>query len=86
MTKTFQYLYTACNAVMVLPTSKGAKEKEVLRARMEEKVEDIEAGYDTLIEMQPDKERKYLEKENGIADEAITAHAWILTTLAKCPT
>ena len=84
MTKTFQYFYTACNAVMVLPTSKGAKEIEVLRARMEEKIEDIEAGYDTLIEMQSDKERKYLE--NGIADEAITAHAWIPTALAKCPT
>ena len=43
-------------------------------------------GYDTLIEMQPDKERKYLEKKNGIAGKAITAHAWILPALEKCPT
>ena len=32
---------------------------------MEEKIEEIEAEYDTLIEMQPDDERKYLEKKNG---------------------
>ena len=52
---------------------------------MEEKVEEIKAGCNTLIEMQPDKERKYLEKKNGIANEAITAHARILPALAKCP-
>ena len=36
---------------------------ETLRQRMEEKMTEIEAGYDTLIEMQPDDERKYLEKK-----------------------
>ena len=53
---------------------------------MGDKIEEIEAGYNTLIEMQPDEERKYLEKKNGIADEAITAHARILHALTKCPT
>ena len=49
------------------------------------KIEEIEAGYDTLIEMQPDEERKYLEKKAGILDEAIQMHARILLALAKCP-
>ena len=57
LTKLFRYLDTACNAVTVLPTSKGAREIEVLRHKMEEKIEEIEAGYDCLIEMQPDEER-----------------------------
>ena len=52
---------------------------------MEEKIEEIEAGYDTLIKMQPDGERKYLEKKAGISDEAIQMHARILPALAKCP-
>ena len=30
LTKTLRYLDTACNAVRVLPTSKGAKEIEML--------------------------------------------------------
>ena len=70
----------------VLPTSKGAREIEILRHKMEEKIEEIEAGYDCLIEMQPDDERKYLEKKAGISDEAIQAHARILPALAKFPT
>ena len=49
---------------------------------MEEKIEEIEVGYDTLIEMQPDEERKYLEKKAGISDEAIATHARILPALA----
>ena len=85
LTKVFRYIDTACNAVMVLPTSKGAREIETLRLKMEEKIEEIEAGYDTLIEMQPDDERKYLEKKAGISDEAIQMHARILPALAKCP-
>ena len=62
LTKILRYINTACNAVTVLPTSKGVREIEILRAKMEEKIEEIEAGYDTLIEMQPDDERKCLEK------------------------
>ena len=85
LTKLFRYIETACNAVTVLPTSKGAREIETLRQRMEEKMEEIEAGYDTLIEMQPDDERKYLEKKAGISDEAVQLHARILPALAKCP-
>ena len=80
-----KYIDTACNAATVLPTSKGAREIENLRLRMEEKIEEIKAGYDTLIEMQPDEERKYLEKKAGISDEAIQMHARILPALAKCP-
>ena len=83
--KIFRYIDTACNAVTVLPTSKGAREIETLRIKMEEKIEEIEAGYDTLIEMQPDDKRKYLEKKAGISDEAIQTHARILPALAKCP-
>ena len=52
---------------------------------MEEKIEEIEKGYDTLIEMQPDEERKYLEKKAGISNEAIATHARILPALVKCP-
>ena len=52
---------------------------------MEEKIKEIEAGYDRLIEMQLDDERKYLEKKAGILDEAIQTHAMILPALAKCP-
>ena len=83
--KLFRYLDTACNIVTVLPTSKGAREIKVLRHKMEEKIEEIEAGYDCLIEMQPDDKRKYLEKKAGISDEAIQTHARILPALAKCP-
>ena len=36
--------------------------------------------------MQPDKERKYLERKAGISDEAIATHARILPALTKCPT
>ena len=35
--------------------------------------------------MQPDHERKYLEKKAGISDEAVQLHARILPALAKCP-
>ena len=59
LTKIFRYIDTACNAVTVQPTSKGAKEIETLRLKMEQRIEEIEAGYDTLIEMQPEDERKY---------------------------
>ena len=85
LTKVFRYIDTACSTVTVLPTSKGAREIETLRLKMEEKIEEIEAGYDTLIEMQPHDERKYLEKKAGISDEAIQMHARILPALAKCP-
>ena len=53
---------------------------------MEEKIEEIEAGYDTLIEMQPDEERKYLERKAGISDKAIATHTRIFPALVKCPT
>ena len=85
LTKIFRYIDTACNAATVLPTYKGAREIETLRLRMEEKIEEIKAGYDTLIEMQPDDERKYLEKKAGISDKQIQMHARILPALAKCP-
>ena len=58
LTKILRYIDTACNAVMVLPTAKQEREKETLRAKMEEKIEEVEGGYDTLIVMQPDEDRK----------------------------
>ena len=48
---------------------------------MEEKMEEVEAGYDTLIEMQPDDERKYLEKKAGISDEAVQPVSYTHLTL-----
>ena len=84
LTKIFRYIDKTCNAITVLPTSKGGREIETLRAKMEEKIEEIEAGYNTLIEMQPDEESKYLEKKAGISNEAIQTHARILPALAKC--
>ena len=45
LTKILRYIDTACK---VLPTSKGGREIEILRAKME-KIEEIKAGYDTLI-------------------------------------
>ena len=77
---------TPCNAVMVLPTAKGYKEIEILRIKIVDKIEEIEAEYDTLIERQPDEKRKYLERKAGISDEAIETHARILPALAKYPT
>ena len=85
LTKIFRYINTACNAVTLLRTSKGGREIEIHRAKMEEKIKEIQAGYNTLIEMQPDEERKYLEKKSGISEEAIQMHARILPALAKCP-
>ena len=86
LTKIFRYLETACNAATVLPTAKGAKEIEALREKMEEKIMEVEAGFDCLMELEPEDERKYLEKKKGIADEAIQVHARILPALARCPT
>ena len=48
--------------------------------------EEIEAGYDTLIEMQSDEGRKYLERKTGISDKAIATHSRMLPALVKCPT
>ena len=39
LTRTLQYIDTACNAVTVLPTAKRAKEIEIIRIKMEEKIE-----------------------------------------------
>ena len=49
LTKIFRYIDQTCNAVTVLPTSKGGREIETLRAKMEEKIEEIEAGYNCLL-------------------------------------
>ena len=65
LTKILQYIDTACNAVTVLLTSNGGREIEILRAKMEENIKEIEAGYNTLIEMQPEFKRKYLERRQA---------------------
>ena len=57
LTKTLRYINTACNPVTVMPTAKGAKEIEVLGIKMEEKIEELEAGYNTLIQLQPEDKR-----------------------------
>ena len=63
LTKTLRYINMAYNAVTVIPTAKRAKEIGNLRIKMEEKIEELEAGYKTLIEMQPDEESKIPRKE-----------------------
>ena len=35
---------------------------------MEWKIEEMEAGYDRLIELDPDNEKRYLEKKREVVD------------------
>ena len=63
LTKLTCYIDTAVNAVNVLPTAKGCIELEQLKEKMEWKIEEMEAGYDRLIELDPENEKRYLEKK-----------------------
>ena len=42
---------------------------------MEIKAEEMEAGYDMLIEIEPENEKRYLEKKKEIIDIGVKAHA-----------
>ena len=54
LTKITCYIDTAVNAANILPTDKGCQELEQLKEKMEWKAEEMEAGYDRLIELDPD--------------------------------
>ena len=57
------YIKTAVNAASIMPTEKGCHELEQLKERMETKTEEMEAGYDALIELEPLEEKRLLEKK-----------------------
>ena len=51
---------------------------------METKTEEMEAGYDALIELKPQEEKRFLEKKMEIIDIAVKAQARILPAIAQC--
>ena len=84
LTKLTCYIDTAVNAVHVLPTAKGCTELEQLKEKMEYKIEEMEAGYDRLIELDPGNEKRYLEKKREVVDIAVSSHAQLLPAIAHC--
>ena len=84
LTKITCYIDTAVNAATIMPTEKGCQELEQLKERMEIKTEEMEAGYDTLIELEPQEEKRFLEKKKEIIDIAVKAHARLLPAIARC--
>ena len=57
LTKITCYIDTAMNAATIMPTDKVCQELEELKEKMEVKAEEMEAGYDTLIEIEPKTRR-----------------------------
>ena len=53
LTKLTCYIDTVVNAAKILPTEKGCRELEELKEKVEWKIEEMEAGYDRLIELDP---------------------------------
>ena len=84
LTKITCYIDTAVNAAKILPTEKGCRELEQLKEKVEWKIEEMEAGYDRLIELDPENEKRYLEKKREVVDIAIAAHAQLLPAIAHC--
>ena len=72
------------NALTIMPTKKGCPELEQLKEWMEIKTEEREAGYDTLIELEPQDEKRFLEKKKEIIDIAVKAHARLVPAIARC--
>ena len=73
---------TAVNAAKILPTEKGCRELEELKEKVEWKIEEMEAGYDRLIELDPENEKRYLEKKREVVDIAVASHALLLPAIA----
>ena len=71
LTKLTCFIDTAVNAANILPTEKGCRELEELKKKVEWKIEEMEAGYDRLIELDPDNEKRYLEKKREVVDIAV---------------
>ena len=84
LTKLTCYIDTAVNAAKILPTEKGCIELEQLKEKMEWKIEEMEAGYDRLIELDPDNEKRYLEKKREVVDIAVASHAKLLPAITHC--
>ena len=63
LTKITCYIDMAVNTATIMPTEKGCQELEQLKERMEMKTEEMEAGYDMLIELEPQEEKRFLEKK-----------------------
>ena len=84
LTKITCYIDTAVNAATIMPTEKVCRELEELKERMEIKAEEMEAGYDMLIEIEPEDEKRFLEKKKEIIDIAVKAHARLLPAIARC--
>ena len=76
------YIEMAVNAATIMPTEKGFRELEQLKERLEIKTEKMEAGYDTLIELEPQDKKTFLEKKKEIIDIAVKAHARLLPAIA----
>ena len=72
------------NAATIMPTEKGCLELEQLKERMEIKTEEMEAGYDTLIELEPQEEKRFLEKKKEIINIAVKTHTRLLPAIARC--
>ena len=84
LTKITCCIATAVNAATILPTKKGCRELEQLKERMEIKTEEMEAGYDTLTELEPQEEKRFIEKKKEIIDIAVKAHAGLLPAITQC--
>ena len=84
LTKITCYIDPAVNAATIMPTEKGCRELEQLKEKMELKAKEMEAGYDTLIEIEPENEKRFLEKKKEIIDIAIRAHVKLLPAIAHC--
>ena len=57
LTKITCNIDTTVNAATIMPTDKVCQELEELKEKMEVKAEEMEAGYDTLIEIEPKTRR-----------------------------
>ena len=84
LTKITCYIETAVNAATIMPTDKVCRELEEIKEKMEIKAEETEAGYDMLIEIEPENEKIFLEKKKEIIDIAVKAHARLLPAIARC--
>ena len=49
-----------------MPTEKGCRELEQLKEKMETKTEEMEAGFNALIELEPKEEKRLQEKKKEI--------------------
>ena len=75
LTKITCYIDTAVNAATIMPTDKGCRELEQLKEKMEWKAEEMEAGYDKLIEIEPENEKKWKAQVSTFFEASNLQHA-----------